>query len=52
MELLTPLIVDVRRVQVVEENETLLMFACFLKKQHHCAPTSMAQQRVARTVAK
>ncbi|CAM6129195.1 unnamed protein product [Calypogeia fissa] len=38
--------------QVVEENETLLSFAYFLKKQQNLASSSMAQHRLPRTAAK
>jgi hypothetical protein len=38
--------------QVVEENETLLSFAFFLKKQQSFATSSMTQHQVAHPVAK
>lgn len=38
--------------QVVEENETLLSFAFFLKKQQTFATSSMTQHQVAHPVAK
>lgn len=38
--------------QVVEENETLLSFAYFLKKQQNFVTSNMAQHRIPRTAAK
>jgi hypothetical protein len=38
--------------QVVEENETLLSFAFFLKKQQSFATSTITQHQVAHTVAK
>lgn len=51
-EELVPAVAQHFAAQVVEENETLLSFAFFLKKQQSFATTTMSQHQVAHTVAK
>ncbi|XP_024364617.1 uncharacterized protein [Physcomitrium patens] len=51
-EELVPAVAQHFAAQVVEENETLLSFAFFLKKQQTFATSSMTQHQVAHPVAK
>lgn len=51
-EELVPAVAQHFAAQVVEENETLLSFAFFLKKQQSFATSSLSQHQVAHPVAK